>query len=54
MKKIGLADAVNVKTNRRAEDTMDRFGESLFDFKDLRDVEKWWETQGAEQSWQAG
>lgn len=24
-------------------DTLDRFGEAIFDFKNLKDVEKWWE-----------
>ena len=27
-------------------DVLDKFGESIFDFKDLEDVEKWWEAHG--------
>ena len=27
-------------------DILDKFGESIFDFKDLKDAEKWWEVHG--------
>ena len=30
-------------------DTLDRFGESIFDFKDLKDAERWWELHGQAQ-----
>ncbi len=26
------------------QESLDRFGESLFDFQDLKDAERWWET----------
>jgi len=26
-------------------DMLDRFGEAIFDFRDLKDAEKWWEEQ---------
>ena len=29
-------------------DMLDKFGESIFDFKNLYDVEKWWEVHGTE------
>ena len=30
-------------------DTLDKFGESIFDFKDLKDVERWWASHGQAQ-----
>jgi len=29
-------------------DVLDRFGESILDFEDLKDAENWWNTQGKE------
>ena len=29
-------------------DMLDKFGESLLDFKDLQDAEKWWDEHGKE------
>ena len=29
-------------------DVLDRFGESIFDFRNLKDAEKWWDDYGKE------
>ena len=33
------------KLRKSGTDVLDRFGEAIFDFKDLKDAEKWWESQ---------
>jgi hypothetical protein len=38
-----LSPAIEQKLNESRVEVLDRFGESIFDFKDLKDAEKWWD-----------
>jgi hypothetical protein len=38
-----LSPTIERKLNESGVDVLDRFGESIFDFKNLEDAEKWWE-----------
>ena len=38
-----LPPAIEQKLNESRVEVLDRFGESIFDFKDLKDAEKWWD-----------
>lgn len=38
-----LSPAIERKLNESGVDVLDRFGESIFDFKSLEDAERWWE-----------
>ncbi len=38
-----LSPAIERKLNESGVDVLDRFGESIFDFENLEDAEKWWE-----------
>lgn len=38
-----LSPSIEKKLGESGIDTLDRFGEAIFDFKELKDAEKWWE-----------
>ena len=39
----GISPALQKKLKDSKPDLLDRFGESIFDFKDLKDAERWWD-----------
>ena len=43
-----ISPALEKQLRNSKIDNLDKFGESLFDFKDLKDAENWWEAQGKE------
>ncbi|QTA81054.1 DUF4351 [Desulfonema limicola] len=46
-KRFGIISTLLEQKLRNSRlDILDQFGESIFDFKDLNDAEKWWETHG--------
>ncbi len=40
-----ISAAIERKLGESDVDILDKFGESIFDFKDLNDAERWLETQ---------
>lgn len=44
----GLSPDLQKKLQTSELEILDRFGESILDFKDLKDAENWWERQGKE------
>ena len=43
-----ISPTLEEKLQNSKLDILDKFGESLFDFNDLKDAENWWEAQGKE------
>ncbi len=44
-KRFGQTSTVIEQKLRKSNpEILDHFGESMFDFKDLKDTEKWWDT----------
>ncbi len=45
-KRFGKASLILEKKLEQSDlDTLDRFGDSFFDFKNIEDAEKWWDDQ---------
>ncbi len=40
-----ISSFLEQKLGQSDSEKLDKFGESIFDFKDLNDAERWWETQ---------
>jgi hypothetical protein len=45
---VKISPTLEKKLQNSKLDILDKFGESLFDFKDLNEAENWWEAHGKE------
>lgn len=46
----GVSPALEKKLKASRPDLLDKFGESIFDFKDLKDAERWWDNYPKERN----